>query len=139
MEDPNALVVPLDIILPIVELLTDRRDLNRCALVSRAFNGAATPHLYRTLDSRIRSTVSTCQVFVEVVIELRERERRGQRDAIRERIAHPSKTILQKPWYAKYVRHVSETGAFILWNQTQAPDFTLCRPNHVDVRGVQLL
>ena len=87
MEDPNALVVPLDIILPIVELLTDRRDLNRCALVSRAFNGAATPHLYRTLDSRIRSTVSTCQVFVEDLIELRERERRGQRDAIRERIA----------------------------------------------------
>ena len=37
-----------------------------------------------------------------------------QTDGIRERIAHPSKTLLQKPWYAKYVRHVSETGAFSL-------------------------
>ena len=57
MESPT-LVVPLDIILPIVELLNDRRDLNRCALVSRTFNEAATPRLYRTLDSRIRSSVS---------------------------------------------------------------------------------
>lgn len=49
--------VPADIIPPILELLTDRRDLNHCTLVSRTFNDAATPLLYRTLDSRIRVVV----------------------------------------------------------------------------------
>jgi hypothetical protein len=46
---------PSDIISPILEHLDDRRHLFASALVSRTFNHAATPFLYRTLDSRIIS------------------------------------------------------------------------------------
>lgn len=44
--------VPLDLIYPVLHYL-DRRDLVNAALVSSTFNRAATPLLYRTLDSRI--------------------------------------------------------------------------------------
>ncbi|KAH7921451.1 hypothetical protein BV22DRAFT_1072325 [Leucogyrophana mollusca] len=76
--------VPLDVLQPILDHLSDRRDLNASALVSRNFNRAATPLLYRTLDSRILKN----NVLV-----------------------HPSATLLKRPQLAHYVRHVTETGA----------------------------
>ena len=43
--------VPTDIFYLVLEHLTDRRDLYAAALTSRDFNRAATPLLYRTLDT----------------------------------------------------------------------------------------
>lgn len=43
--------VPIDIFYLVLEHLTDRRDLYAAALTSRVFNCAATPLLYRTLDT----------------------------------------------------------------------------------------
>lgn len=54
--------VPADILSPILEQLGDRRDLNRCALVSRTFNEVVTPILYRTLDSRMRVSVRAMHI-----------------------------------------------------------------------------
>jgi len=45
--------VPVDLLEPILIHLSDRRDLSAAALVSWAFNCAATPLLYRTLDSQL--------------------------------------------------------------------------------------
>jgi F-box-like len=56
---PFTLDLPLDILPPILAHLSDRRDWHACALVSRIFNRIATPLLYRTLDSRVISKVST--------------------------------------------------------------------------------
>jgi hypothetical protein len=39
----NPADIPVDILPPIFAQLTDRRDLHAAALVSRTFNGAATP------------------------------------------------------------------------------------------------
>jgi hypothetical protein len=50
--------IPLDILPTLLESLSDRRDWHACALVNWAFNVAATPLLYRTLDSKIISQVS---------------------------------------------------------------------------------
>ncbi|KAJ8490148.1 hypothetical protein ONZ51_g2474 [Trametes cubensis] len=89
---PNVAAVdclPLDVLPLILEHLTDRRDLHTCAQLSKAFHNAATPLLYRTLDVRV--TMYT-----------------GMQRAI---VLHPSTTILQRPEYAKYVRHVRENGA----------------------------
>ncbi|KAI0764407.1 hypothetical protein BD413DRAFT_482654 [Trametes elegans] len=80
--------LPLDVLPLILEHLTDRRDLRTCAQLSKAFHHAATPLLYRTLDVRI--TANKMQRHV---------------------VVHPSATILKKPEYAKYVRHVRENGA----------------------------
>lgn len=44
--------VPLDLLYPVFDHL-DRRNLVNAALVSSTFNRAATPLLYRTLDSRV--------------------------------------------------------------------------------------
>ncbi|GLB37833.1 putative F-box-like [Lyophyllum shimeji] len=76
--------LPVDILPPILVQLSDRKDLHACALVSKVFNRAATPLLYQTLDSRIIS---------------------------RSVVHHPATTLLQRPQYAQYVRHVTETGA----------------------------
>ncbi|TFY60741.1 hypothetical protein EVG20_g7312 [Dentipellis fragilis] len=46
--------VPTDILYLLLEYLTDRRDLHSAALTSRSFNRAATPLLYRTLDTRTK-------------------------------------------------------------------------------------
>ncbi len=46
-----ALIIPNDIFYLVLEHLTDRRDLYAAALISRDFNRAATPLLYRTLDT----------------------------------------------------------------------------------------
>jgi hypothetical protein len=43
--------IPTDICYVVLEHLTDRRDLYAAALTSRDFNRAATPLLYRTLDT----------------------------------------------------------------------------------------
>ena len=43
--------IPTDVFYLILEHLTDRRDLYAAALTSREFNRAATPLLYRTLDT----------------------------------------------------------------------------------------
>ncbi|KAJ6589986.1 hypothetical protein DFH09DRAFT_1140592 [Mycena vulgaris] len=76
--------LPLDLLRPILEQLTDRRDWNSCALVSKNFNRVAIPLLYSVLDSRV---VSKTLVY------------------------HPSTTLIQRPELAQYVRHVTETGA----------------------------
>lgn len=47
--------LPLDLLRPILEELTDRRDLSSCVLVNKNFNRAAIPLLYSVLDSRIVS------------------------------------------------------------------------------------
>ncbi|KAI0629697.1 hypothetical protein C8Q77DRAFT_302534 [Trametes polyzona] len=81
--------LPLDVLPLILEHLTDRRDLHTCAQVSKAFHHAATPLLYRTLDVRLTEY------------------NKLQRPVV----VHPSATILKRPEYAKYVRHVRENGA----------------------------
>jgi hypothetical protein len=47
--------IPVDIIHAVLEQVNDRRDLHSAALASRDFNRAATPLLYRTLDSDMRT------------------------------------------------------------------------------------
>jgi len=51
----NHPFIPTDIFHTILEHLTDRRDLYTAALASRDFNKAATPLLYRTLDTDTRA------------------------------------------------------------------------------------
>ena len=45
--------VPEDLLTPIFEQLQDQRDLYACSLVSRTFNRAVTPILYRSWDTRV--------------------------------------------------------------------------------------
>ncbi|KAI3611911.1 hypothetical protein WG66_016126 [Moniliophthora roreri] len=80
----DANLLPFDLLPPILSQLCNRKDLHACALVSKAFNRAATPLLYHTLDSRIISKSS---------------------------LHHPATTLKEKPNLAQYVRHVTETGA----------------------------
>jgi F-box-like len=47
--------IPTDIFYAVLEHLTDRRDLYATALANRDFNRAATPLLYRTLDTDTRA------------------------------------------------------------------------------------
>jgi len=47
--------IPTDIFYAVLEHLTDRRDLYAAALANRDFNRAATPLLYRTLDTDTRA------------------------------------------------------------------------------------
>lgn len=81
--------IPVDILPLIFEHLTDRRDLHTCARLSKTFHAAATPILYRSLDSRVlKSRTGGWPV-----------------------ILHPARTLLERPEYAKYVRQVRLTGA----------------------------
>ncbi|RPD57433.1 hypothetical protein L227DRAFT_578036 [Lentinus tigrinus ALCF2SS1-6] len=89
----TAGALPLDVLPLILEHLSDRRDLCTCAQLSKAFHHAATPLLYRILDVRV---VTKRRLQTAIVV-------------------HPSTTILQKPEYAKYVRHVRENGAVGLY------------------------
>ncbi|KAG1836091.1 hypothetical protein DFJ58DRAFT_819685 [Suillus subalutaceus] len=75
--------IPFDLLQPILIHLPDRRHLSAATLVSRAFNCAATPLLYRRLDSRVKRNI----------------------------LHHPSATLLKRPELAQYVWHVTETGA----------------------------
>ncbi|ETW74810.1 hypothetical protein HETIRDRAFT_482604 [Heterobasidion irregulare TC 32-1] len=79
--------IPLDILYPILEHLDDRLDLHAAALTSRCFNAAATPLLYRKLDTRTKWEDKASPI-----------------------VLHPAVTILQKPMLARYVREVRETG-----------------------------
>ena len=54
--------IPVDIIHAILEQLVSRRDLHAATLVSWDFNAAATPLLYRRLDSDTRSRKNTKEV-----------------------------------------------------------------------------
>ena len=54
----KAQELPLDLLQPILEHLTDRKDWLACSLVNKAFNQTATPLLYHTLDSRLISKVN---------------------------------------------------------------------------------
>ncbi|KAG2055526.1 hypothetical protein BDR06DRAFT_953807 [Suillus hirtellus] len=74
--------LPFDLLQPILIHLHDRRHLSTVALVSRAFNHAVTPLLYRRLDSQVK----------------------------RNTLHHPSATLLKRPELAQYVWHVTETG-----------------------------
>ncbi|TFK74640.1 hypothetical protein BDN72DRAFT_812540 [Pluteus cervinus] len=73
--------LPVDILPPILSHLSGTKDWHACALVSKLFNTVATPLLYRSLHSARK-----CHI-------------------------HPATTLLQRPELAKYVRHVTETGA----------------------------
>ncbi|KAG1824413.1 uncharacterized protein BJ212DRAFT_523497 [Suillus subaureus] len=75
--------IPFDLLQPVLIHLPDRRHLSAAALVSRAFNRAVTPLLYRRLDSRVKRNI----------------------------LHHPSATLLKRPELAQYVWHVTETGA----------------------------
>ena len=74
----TAGTLPLDVLPLILEHLTDRRDLCTCALLSRGFNHAATPLLYRTLDVRV-VTRGRLQVSVSDVQVVKETVRRTRR------------------------------------------------------------
>ncbi|EJF60664.1 hypothetical protein BD309DRAFT_1042740 [Dichomitus squalens] len=88
-----AEALPLDVLPIILGYLTDRHDLCTCAHLSKAFHHAATPILYRTLDVRVVTTKIKHQPQPQPPV-----------------IVHPSTTILKKPEYAKYVRHVREAA-----------------------------
>jgi hypothetical protein len=55
MVPSNIGFIPVDIYHAVLEHLTDRRDLYAAALANRDFNLAATPLLYRTLDTDTRT------------------------------------------------------------------------------------
>ncbi|KAI0316579.1 hypothetical protein OF83DRAFT_1126093 [Amylostereum chailletii] len=72
--------VPVDIVYAVLQQLSDRRDLH-----------AATPLLYRTLDTDART--------------------KGEYKLRQTEAFHPAVTILRKPSLARHVRHVREIGA----------------------------
>ncbi|KIJ66011.1 hypothetical protein HYDPIDRAFT_151768 [Hydnomerulius pinastri MD-312] len=81
--------VPVDLLQPILDHL-NRRDLGVATLVSWSFNRAATPLLYRTIDSHINDN--------NVLL-------------------HPSTTLLKRPQLAHFVRNITETGAAQVFRQ----------------------
>jgi len=83
-------IIPTDIFYIILEHLADRRDLHAAALTNRDFNRAATPLLYRTLDTDTRTRLWGHKSNGDIV--------------------HPAFTLLQRPELARHVRHVRETG-----------------------------
>ncbi|KAA1470453.1 hypothetical protein DENSPDRAFT_836248 [Dentipellis sp. KUC8613] len=79
--------VPTDILYLLLEYLTDRRDLHSAALTSRSFNRAATPLLYRTLDTRTKWEDKESPI-----------------------VLHPAITLQKRPELARHVRHIRETS-----------------------------
>ena len=73
--------MPTDIFYAVLEHLTDRRDLYAAALANWDFNRAATPLLYRTLDTDTRAgrwghrTVRSFQPSLKLDIVLNPRAR----------------------------------------------------------------
>jgi len=55
MVPSHSNLIPTDIFYAVLEHLTDRRDLYAAALANWDFNRAATPLLYRTLDTDART------------------------------------------------------------------------------------
>ncbi|KAJ7655692.1 hypothetical protein DFH06DRAFT_1200738 [Mycena polygramma] len=92
--------LPLDLLRPILEQLSDRCDLSSCVLVNKNFNRAAIPLLYSVLDSRLVSNSKKTVVY------------------------HPSTTLNKRPELAQYVRHVRETGAVHRGLTPQYPNIT---------------
>ncbi|KAF8268899.1 hypothetical protein EI94DRAFT_1576013 [Lactarius quietus] len=86
----NHPLIPTDIFYSVLGHLSDRRDLYTAALASRHFNKAATPLLYRTLDTDTRA---------------RQWDHKLTRDVI-----HPAFTLLRRPELARHVWHIRETG-----------------------------
>ncbi|KAI0300463.1 hypothetical protein B0F90DRAFT_1810362 [Multifurca ochricompacta] len=82
--------IPTDIFYSVLGHLTDRRDLYAAALTNSTFNHAATPLLYRTLDTDTRTRLWDHKSGSDVV--------------------HPAYTLLRRPELARHVRHVRETG-----------------------------
>ncbi|TFK83277.1 hypothetical protein K466DRAFT_498786 [Polyporus arcularius HHB13444] len=105
--------LPLDVLPLILEHLSDRRELCTCAQLSKAFHHAATPLLYRTLDVRV---VTKRRLQTAIVV-------------------HPSVTILKKPEYAKYVRHVRESGAVGLYRPELIEDCRKALKLYVNLEG----
>lgn len=62
---------PLDLIYAVLELLVDRRDLHAATLTNWDWNRAATPLLYRTLDSDTRSKKHNKEVRLRPVLGAR--------------------------------------------------------------------
>ncbi|KAI0048807.1 hypothetical protein FA95DRAFT_1490287 [Auriscalpium vulgare] len=81
-------LVPSDIIYAVLEQIPDRRDLHAAALTSWSFNHAATPLLYRTIDT-------------------------DQKRTARNDVLHPAFTLLRRPELARHVRHIHETSCVI--------------------------
>lgn len=86
--------VPEDLLAPIFEQLQDQRDLYACSLVSRTFNRAVTPILYRSWDTR-----------VVVDLPANDRFKRSHK------IFDPVQTFLEAPELLQYVRHAQATGS----------------------------
>ncbi|THH18683.1 hypothetical protein EW146_g2341 [Bondarzewia mesenterica] len=93
--------IPIDILYPIFDQLDDRLDLHAAALTNRCFNRAATPLLYRTLDTRTKwddksvSSPFPCVPAIGRAVQLTKKQ-----SPI---VLHPAVTILQKPMLARYL------------------------------------
>lgn len=139
----SSLDLPLDILPPILEQLSDRKDWHACALVNKIFNRIANPLLYRTLDSRVISTVSIfiilslakfisgpARLFAEVYCQwlLYHPAIEPSTDNIfrQSLIHHPSTTLLKRPDLAQYVRHVTETGKMFSPQLVKPLQFVKC-------------
>jgi hypothetical protein len=104
--------IPTDIFYLILEHLTDRRDLYAAALTNRDFNRAATPLLYRTLDTDTSSSTSSSVwghktvrfvgVFLSRALTLTPRQTSD--------VIHPAYSLLRRPELARHVWHIRETG-----------------------------
>jgi len=86
--------VPEDLLSPIFEQLRDQRDLYTCSLVSRTFNRAVTPILYRSWDTRVVVDIPANDRFVRS-----------------HKIIDPVQTFLETPELLQYVRHAQATGS----------------------------
>jgi hypothetical protein len=103
--------VPEDLLTPIFEQLQDQRDLYACSLVSRTFNRAVTPILYRSWDTR-------------VLVDLHANDRFARSHKVFQcplwccsgilneicQIFDPVQTFLQTPELLQYVRHAQAAG-----------------------------
>ncbi|KAG1781999.1 hypothetical protein EV702DRAFT_1239159 [Suillus placidus] len=93
--------IPFDLLQPILIHIPDRRHLNAAALVSRAFNRAVTPLLYRRLDSQVKRNVRLLLISRVRILNC---------VYYNQILHHPSATLLKRPELAQYVWHVTETG-----------------------------
>jgi hypothetical protein len=98
--------IPTDIFYVVCGHLADRRDLYAATLTSRDFNRAATPLLYRTLDTDTPDRLwghKSVRLFLDSRIAP---EPPGQTGGV----IHPAYSLLRRPELACHVRHVRETG-----------------------------
>ena len=104
--------VPEDLLTPIFEQLRDQRDLYACSLVSRTFNRAVTPILYRSWDTRVVVDLPANDRFVRShKVFLCSSWRWFRRDSHRDpQILDPVQTFLETPELLQYVRHAQATG-----------------------------